>query len=83
VSLIFKTPLFRKDEMRLELQNYTVVNANEDICMKFNNNKINSLQRNDIAQDYIIVYKVGQHLSQHNLRISNRLHIQQQQHIVQ
>jgi hypothetical protein len=42
--------------------------------MKFN--KINSLQRYGIAQNYRILHKVVQRLPQHNLNISNYRYIQ-------
>jgi hypothetical protein len=40
--------------------------------------KLNSLQRYDIAQNYSILHWVVQHLSQHNLKISHHPHIQKQ-----
>jgi hypothetical protein len=33
------------------------------------------MQRNDTAQNYRILHKVGQRLLQHNLNISNHRHI--------
>jgi hypothetical protein len=43
--------------------------------IKFNN-KINSLQIYDTAQNYRILQKVDQRLSEHNLKISKYRHIQ-------
>jgi glutathione peroxidase-family protein len=43
----------------------------ENSCNKFNNNKINCLQRYDITENYKILHKVVQHLYQHNLKIVN------------
>jgi hypothetical protein len=37
--------------------------------------KLISLQRYDIAQNYIILHRVVQRLSQHNLKISHHHHI--------
>jgi hypothetical protein len=37
--------------------------------------KLNSLQRCDIAQNYKILHRVVQRLSQHNLKISHHRHI--------
>jgi hypothetical protein len=37
--------------------------------------KLNSLKRYDIAQNYIILHRVVQRLSQHNLKISHHRHI--------
>jgi hypothetical protein len=37
--------------------------------------KLNSLQRYDIAQNYRILHRVVQRLSQHNLKISQHHHI--------
>jgi hypothetical protein len=54
--------------MKLGLQNYAVIVPIENSYIKFNNNKINSLQVYDIAQNYKILHKVVQRLSQHNLR---------------
>jgi hypothetical protein len=57
------------------LRNYVVIIIpTENSCIKFNNN-INNLQRYGIAQNYRILHKVVQRLSQHNLRISNQRHI--------
>jgi hypothetical protein len=61
--------------MKLELQNYAVISI-ENSCAKFNNNKINSLQMYDIAQNYRIRHKVVQRLFEGNLKISNHRHIQ-------
>jgi hypothetical protein len=37
--------------------------------------KLNSLQRYDITQNYRILHRVVQRLSQHNLKISHHCHI--------
>jgi hypothetical protein len=37
--------------------------------------RLNSLQRYDIAQNYTILHRVVQRLSQHNLKISHHRHI--------
>jgi hypothetical protein len=37
--------------------------------------KLNSLQRYDIEQNYIILHRMVQRLSEHNLKISNNRHI--------
>jgi hypothetical protein len=37
--------------------------------------KLNSLQRYDIAQNYRILHRVGQRLSQHNLKILHHCHM--------
>jgi hypothetical protein len=37
--------------------------------------KLNSLQRYDITQNYRILHRVVQRLSQHNLKISHHRHI--------
>jgi hypothetical protein len=76
VSLIFKTPLVKKHEMILRLQNYDDVIRNENSCIKFINNKINNFKTCDIAQNYRSQQRVVQLLSQHNLKISNHRHIQ-------
>jgi hypothetical protein len=49
----------------------------ENNCIKFNNNKINSLQRCDFVQNYRILQKVVQRLFQHNRKTSNHHHIQE------
>jgi hypothetical protein len=57
------------------LRNYVVIiMPTENSCIKFNNN-INNLQRHGNAQNYRILDKVVQRLSQHNLIISNHRHI--------
>jgi hypothetical protein len=40
------------------LQNYAVTILNENSCIQINNNKINNIQKYDIAQDYRILHKV-------------------------
>jgi hypothetical protein len=57
------------------LQNYVVIMPIKNSCIKFNN-KINSLQNHDIAQNYRILHKVVQRLFQHNLKISKNSCIQ-------
>jgi hypothetical protein len=62
--------------MKLGLQNYVVIMQIENSCIKLNNNKINSARRYGNAQNYTILHKVGQLLSEHNFKISNQRHIQ-------
>jgi aspartate/glutamate racemase len=62
-------------EMKLWFRNYTVIIPTENKIYHINN-KVNSLQTFDIAQNYRILHKVVQRLSQHNLSISNHHHIQ-------
>jgi hypothetical protein len=62
--------------MKLGFHNYAVVIPTKNIDIKFNNRKINSLQIYDIAQNYRILHKVVQRLSQHHLKMSNHRHIQ-------
>jgi Leucine-rich repeat (LRR) protein len=57
------------------LQNYAVIPI-ENSCNKFNNNKINCLQKYDITTNYKTLLKVVQHLYQYNLKIVNYHHIQ-------
>jgi hypothetical protein len=64
-------------EMRLELHNYAVYISTEKICIKFYNNKINSLERHDTAWHYRILHNVVQLLSQDNHNIPNHPHIRQ------
>jgi tRNA C32,U32 (ribose-2'-O)-methylase TrmJ len=63
-------------EMKLGLQNYAITIPIDKSYVKFNNNKINSLQIYEISQNYRILHQVVQRLSQHNLKISNHRHIQ-------
>jgi hypothetical protein len=58
----------------LGLENYIVIIPTENSYIKFN--KVNSLQIYDIAQNYSILHKVVQSLSEHNLRILIHHHIQ-------
>jgi hypothetical protein len=45
--------------MKLGLQNYDIIMLIENSYIELNNNnKINNLQRYDIAQNYIITHKV-------------------------
>jgi hypothetical protein len=62
--------------MKLRLQNCVIIIPTVNNYIKFNNNKINSLQMCDTTQNYRILYKVVQYLSQHNLTILNHHHIQ-------
>jgi hypothetical protein len=57
--------------MKLGLQNNTIIIAINNSYIKCNNDKINSLQTNGIAQNYRILHKVVQCLSQYNLKMSN------------
>jgi hypothetical protein len=43
--------------MKLGLQYYAVIIPNVNSYIKFNNNKTNSLQTHDIAQNYRILHK--------------------------
>jgi hypothetical protein len=61
--------------MKLGIQNYAVIEQIKKSYIKFNN-KINSLQIYDTAQNYRILQKVDQRLSEHNLKISKYRHIQ-------
>jgi hypothetical protein len=54
--------------MKLVLHNYSVIMPSDNSYIKFNNNKINSLQAYDNAQNCRILHKAVQRLSQHNLR---------------
>jgi hypothetical protein len=54
--------------MKLVLHNYSVFIPSDNSYIKFNNNKINSLQAYDNAQNFRILHKVVQRLSQRNLR---------------
>jgi hypothetical protein len=57
--------------MNMGLQNYALIPI-ENSCNKFNNNKINCLQRYDmILQQITKFYSMVQHLYQHNLKIVN------------
>jgi hypothetical protein len=60
--------------MKMGLQKCAIIT--EKSCMKSNNNKLHSLQRYDIAQNYRILRKVIQQLSQHYLKMLYHLHIQ-------
>jgi hypothetical protein len=60
--------------MKLRLQNYVVIMLNEKCCIKYNK-KSSSLQSYDTAQNYNILHRVVQRLSQHNLKISHHCHI--------
>jgi hypothetical protein len=61
--------------MKLGLQNYVFIMPIENSYMQFNSNEINSLQRYE-AQNYRILHKVVQRLSEPNFKISNHRHIQ-------
>jgi hypothetical protein len=63
--------------MKLEIQNHAIKIPIDNSYIKFNNNKINSLQIGlyDTAKNYGIPHKVVQRLSQLNLKMSNRRHI--------
>jgi hypothetical protein len=63
--------------MKLGLHNYAVIIPIYSIYIKFNNNKTNGLQTYyNSAKNYINRHKSIQRLSQHNLKMSNHLHIQ-------
>jgi hypothetical protein len=61
--------------MKLGLQNYAAIILIENSCIKFNNNKLNSLQTYDIAQKYRTLKGVVQCLSKYNPNISHHRHI--------
>jgi len=63
--------------MKLGLWKHAVIMPMESSCVKFNNNKLHSLRRYNIAQSYIILHSVVQRLSEHNLKISLHNHIQE------
>jgi hypothetical protein len=63
--------------MKLRLQNYAVIMVIENRCIKFNNNRINTVQRYDIAQSLRFLHRMVQRLPQYNLTISNHRHIKQ------
>jgi hypothetical protein len=46
--------------MKRGLQSYAVIVPSENSYIRFNNNKINSLQTYDIAQTYRILHEVVQ-----------------------
>jgi hypothetical protein len=54
--------------MKLGLQNYVIIIPTDNSYIKFNNNKINSLQTYDIAQNYRVLHEVVQCWSQHNFK---------------
>jgi hypothetical protein len=60
-------------------QNYDVIMPRAKVLyIKFNNNKLISLQRYATAQIYAVytnIYTVVQRLSEHNLKISHHCHI--------
>jgi hypothetical protein len=49
--------------MKQGLQNYAIIIPNDNSYIRFNNNKINSLQTYDIAQNYRILHKAVWRLS--------------------
>jgi hypothetical protein len=55
--------------MKLGLQNYALIIPTKNKCMKFKNDEISTLQMYGTAQNYRILHKVIQLLSQHNLKI--------------
>jgi hypothetical protein len=72
ISLIFQNT-FDKQTMKW---NYVFIIPNDKSYVIFNNNKIYSLQTYDTEQNYRILHKVVQRLSQHNLKMSNHRHIE-------
>jgi hypothetical protein len=62
--------------MKRGLHSYAVIVPTENSYIRFNNNKINSLQTYDIAQTYRILREVVQGFPQLNIKISNHRHIQ-------
>jgi hypothetical protein len=63
--------------MKLGLPNYAVNITIGNSYIKLNNNKINSLQRHGIAQNYRNLHNVVQRLSQRNLKMSNHLSVKE------
>jgi hypothetical protein len=61
--------------MKSGLWNSALAKPIKKSCIKFNNNKLNNLQRYNIAQKYRILYRLVQLLSQPNLRIPYQSHI--------
>jgi hypothetical protein len=73
--------------MIFTILNFICVGTTANSCISGNRNfiiflyfihlrrKLNSLQRYDIAQNYRILHRVVQRLSQHNLKISQHRHI--------
>jgi hypothetical protein len=61
--------------MKLGLQNYGVIILNDNSYIIFNNNN-KQLQTYYTAQNYRILHKAVQCLSQHNLKMSKHRHIQ-------
>jgi hypothetical protein len=61
MSLILKTTFIKRHEMEMRLQNYGVTIPIEKSCVICNNNKLNSLQRCDLSQNYIILQRMVQH----------------------
>jgi riboflavin transporter FmnP len=62
-------------EMKLVFQNVFIIPIYNS-CIKFNINKINSVQTYNTVQHFRILPKAVQRLSQHNLKVSNHHHIQ-------
>jgi hypothetical protein len=62
--------------MRMGLQNYVFIMPDEKGCIEFNNNKLNSLRRYGLVQNYRIVHRVVQHFSTHNPKISHQRYFQ-------
>jgi hypothetical protein len=68
-SLIFRIPLTQKKNYGFKsgFQSHVVIMLIEASCIKFSNNKLNSLKIYGIVQNYRILHKVLQRFSQHNL----------------
>jgi hypothetical protein len=66
--------------MKFGFQNYTVIIPINNSYIKFNNNKINSVQIYNIAQNYRILHKIVHPVSQRKLTISKYRHIQKLRH---
>jgi hypothetical protein len=82
VGISNKIPLIKKREMCLERQNYAIIIPNENSCIKFDSNKIDSLQRYDTTQNFRILHRVVQRLSHHKLKILYHRHIQKLRQVV-
>jgi hypothetical protein len=55
-------------------QSYAFIMPIGKSCTKFHN-KLNCLQRYNIAQNYTILHRVVQHLFQQNIKVSHYHHI--------
>jgi hypothetical protein len=54
--------------MKVEHQNYAVIMPIESSYIELNNRKTNNIQKYDTVQNYRILHKIVQRLSQRNLK---------------